>query len=26
MKRAADAVLKSQGKVVNVWPSDWILE
>lgn len=26
MKRAADAVLKSQGKVINVWPSDWILE
>jgi flagellar basal body-associated protein FliL len=26
MKRAADAVLKSKGKVVNVWPNDWILE
>ena len=27
MKRTADAVLASkEGKVVNVWPNDWILE
>ena len=27
MKRTADAVLASKkGKVVNVWPNDWILE
>ena len=26
MKRIADAVLKSEAKVVNIWPTSWIME
>jgi len=26
MKSTVDAIFKSQGKIVDVWPSDWILE
>lgn len=26
MKRIADAVLKTEGKVVNIWPTSWIME